>query len=82
MKFNSAPTVEKQLNPSASPLQPVANSFLQAHARGREWQEKEALSLEPVTKRNFREMSACHGSLYINYNSPETLILHLYITIQ
>lgn len=50
MKFNSAPTVEKQLNPAASPLQPVANSFLQARAR-RVWQEKEALSLEPVTER-------------------------------
>lgn len=51
MKFNSAPTVEKQLNPAASPLQPVANSFLQARARRRGWQEKEALSLEPVTER-------------------------------
>ena len=51
VKFNSAPTVEKQLNPAASPLQPVANSFLQARARRRVWQEKEALSLEPVTER-------------------------------
>lgn len=51
VKFNSATTVEKQLNPPASPLQPVANSFLQAWARGRGWQEKEALSLESIIKR-------------------------------
>lgn len=41
--FNS-PTVKKQLNPPASPLQPV-DSFLQAQARGREWQEREAFRL-------------------------------------
>lgn len=38
VKFNSLPTVEKQLNLPASPLQPVANSFLQVQARGREWE--------------------------------------------
>lgn len=51
VKFNSAPAGEKQLTPPASPLQPVANSFLQAQARTREEQEKETPSLEPVTKR-------------------------------
>lgn len=51
MKFHSAPIVEKQLDPPAFPLQPVVNGFLQAQARRREQQEKEALSSEPLTKR-------------------------------
>lgn len=62
--FTSAPTVEKQLNPPASPLQPIANSFLQAQARRREWQGKEALSLGASYQEgiiwNFKEMPACH----------------------
>jgi len=62
--FTSAPTVEKQLNPPASPLQPIANSFLGAQARGGEGQEKEALSLGASYQEgiiwNFREMPACH----------------------
>lgn len=62
--FTYAPTVEKQLNPPAYPLQPMANSFLGAQARGREWQEKEALGLGASYPEgiiwNFRETAACH----------------------
>lgn len=62
--FNFAPTVEKQLNPPASPLQSRAKNFLQTQARGREWQEKEAVSLGASYQEgiiwNFREMPACH----------------------